>query len=474
MTIIPQAMLQYRNDQSRGYDLKCLEKVDEKDQEILKFQLPFYARQLKEEFLLPKELILKIFHNLYLLWQRTLPSSSNEEIFSTLHPLFLKMGSFLPAASPVERILDGIDPKSFAQFMQETKLSLKTLYKNGLTIQDFENMMPYITAYRITIADVFTWGISKPLAIMKVIPKASHLQSLEIKFGTGFYQPFFRNLSSLEHLENLTIGGGEYLEAREVVNISLLGKLKNLYVDCSERFDTFNNDWFLALSHTTQLQSLQLSTNQCTFSLTPLAFLGKLTNLTHLNLSGMNVDDAQMSQLLTMKKLKTLDLSFNSENITDKGLIYLTALTCLEDLDLAYNNIQSICHLSPLSNLKTLNLTSNEELNLKSTLNFPNLKVLSLVNCNLDNTQVEYLTKLVTLKSLSLCYNQIDELRFLSRFSNLQVLHLEGPQFKKISTQYITRLANLRILALVENEQFAKKVFNYLIKTMPQLQKLIK
>lgn len=156
------------------------------------------------------------------------------------------------------------------------------------------------------------------------------------------------------------------------------------------------------------------------------------------------VDISEIINLETLMNLKSLDLSSN-ELIEIKCL---KMLKNLETLDLTYNKITEINGLDELTNLKTLYLNSNKIEEIKGLDKLNNLKELSLAVNSIS--EIKGLDTLTKLEKLYLDNNKIKEIKGLEKLTNLKTLYLNDNKIEEIKG--LNNLTNLEKLYLDNNK----------------------
>ena len=159
------------------------------------------------------------------------------------------------------------------------------------------------------------------------------------------------------------------------------------------------------LSKLNKLRVLDLSFNKAV-SDAWLWYIGQLSHLVYLDLSGTDVTSSGLMQLARLKKLESLDLSWN-HSVGDDGLRAVGELTELESLDLSDTRITSVS-LDALKRLKKLKLL--------------------ILSFNLGITD--------------------EGARVLGEMVNLQELHLDYTGITPSGARYLRRLRSLRYLSL--------------------------
>ncbi|XP_024972096.1 receptor-like protein 15 [Cynara cardunculus var. scolymus] len=219
-----------------------------------------------------------------------------------------------------------------------------------------------------------------------------------------------------------------------VTNLTLrnmVGLPKQFYRDCKRTNWPLNVSVFL---HFKELTSLNLSMN-C------------LDN---------NIVKTGLGRLSSLKKLETLDLSYNS--ITNVTFPSLGSLTSLRVLHLDNNDLEGYLpaldfqQISALENLEILDLSHNYMEGFEQVSLLKKLKILNLRGNNFNESLITSLSALPILKSLDLVGNEglygtsfpVEELAHLT---NLEELDLNHNMFNDTpSIQECTRLSRLKKL----------------------------
>jgi internalin A len=165
--------------------------------------------------------------------------------------------------------------------------------------------------------------------------------------------------------------------------------------------------------------------------------IGKLTyadfaKVTDISLNGWKVKD--ISSLNKLTNLKTLNLYSN--NVSDVSV--LTKLTKLDYLVLDENKITDISPLKNLTKIKYLELTFNKVKNISSLKNLTNLTTLNLYNNQVKDISV--LKNLTKLNTLIINRNQISDISVLKGLSNLSYVSLAGnPKVTKLQINQLKK-----------------------------------
>ena len=199
----------------------------------------------------------------------------------------------------------------------------------------------------------------------------------------------------------------------------------------------------------TSIAQLDLSSNTYIQNIEP---LGRLLNLTSLNISGTQISD--LTPIRNLTELKALDLS-NTKVVDLTPLKYSNKL---EELDLSYTLVNDISVIEKMPKLKTLSMNG------VTATDFSSLSYLtSLESAYLANTKIYTLApieELITLIELDVSGTPIRELSQLKNLKNLKELDIDS-----------TRISNLDALANLENLVVLRANYTAITNLIP-LQKL--
>jgi Leucine-rich repeat (LRR) protein len=172
---------------------------------------------------------------------------------------------------------------------------------------------------------------------------------------------------------------------------------------------------------------------------------------------------------------KVFDGNANSYEATVSIEVYDTVLEIYGwDLEDGEYSLDDLSFLEDMENLKVLRLSSalSPDANLEPLAGLTGLEELVLYDCNLNNSDLQYLAGLTNLRVLELSWNSISDLSALSRLTSLRALDLSGNNISDlralsgcINLEWLwlwsnnidlstlpQSLANLTILDLSENE----------------------
>lgn len=206
----------------------------------------------------------------------------------------------------------------------------------------------------------------------------------------------------------------------------------------------------------TNLKSVSVWGNQNNIiDLTPLSNLIKLETL---SISYVTIRDVSvLKNLSNLTKLTLCRTATNDAPISENGFKDITVLKNMPNLSSLYingydigNNSENAEILSELQNLATLSLVgcniSDSDLPYISQLK--NLQELELGYVNYEGnnvTDITPLSSLTNLKTLYLCNNDISDLKPLENLANLTTLYLDQNNISNVSS--LANLTNLRFLS---------------------------
>lgn len=245
-----------------------------------------------------------------------------------------------------------------------------------------------------------------------------NIESLFLRYNQISDIIFLKNLKNLKELN---------LENNEISDLSPIKNLINL-----KKLELFDNQIssISDISGLINLEKLTLWDNK----ISDLKPLTKLKNLQTLDLEGNNITN--ISTLKSLKKIHTLYLSDN--NIID--ITPIGSLGELRILTLAKNEINDISSLKDLKNLKSFDISSNNNIHDFSVISL--LETLITFNCNeCKISDLAFLKNLKKLTSLSLVENEIFDISALQDLKLLATLNLN-----KNLISDITSLKNLIFL----------------------------
>lgn len=180
------------------------------------------------------------------------------------------------------------------------------------------------------------------------------------------------------------------------------------------------------------LESLELGTTSLPTApgsgqvhLTDSSALARFTQLKHLSLSGITLNDTKF--LSKIEGLEDLNLAHTSTH----DLSPLNMHTRLKTLDISENELSNISALSSLTNLTNLNISNNNIQSLDPLKNLRQLETLDASNNKIE--KIDALQGLTKLKTLTLNHNKISSLEALKDHNALAQLDIESNCVKDVS-----------------------------------------
>lgn len=180
------------------------------------------------------------------------------------------------------------------------------------------------------------------------------------------------------------------------------------------------------------LESLELGTTSLPTApgsgqvhLTDSSALARFTQLKHLSLSGITLNDTKF--LSKIEGLEDLNLAHTSTH----DLSPLNMHTRLKTLDISENELSDISALSSLTNLTNLNISNNNIQSLDPLKNLRQLETLDASNNKIE--KIDALQGLTKLKTLTLNHNKISSLEALKDHNALAQLDIESNCVKDVS-----------------------------------------
>ena len=289
--------------------------------------------------------------------------------------------------------------------------NLENLEELNLHSNEIIDISPLLSLSKLSKLDLGRNNIDD----FKPISKITNLVELKIGYSNIFRPPYLGRLKKLKvlnlssndiyytdfiwtlppTLEELNLNGNNI---KDISDLTCLSGLRNLILSRNNLRD------LSPLAKMTNLEYLNLYWNKKIEDFTP---IGNLTNLTKLDLSELPIDD----------------------------ISFLEKLTNLEDLDLYHINHseKKISNLSPLANLKklqVLNASENEIENIK-----PLVGLTELVTLNLNENKIKSIKPLKNLKKLEdlrLEKNEVKDISPLSDLEKVKNLNLFGNEIKDV------------------------------------------
>lgn len=247
-----------------------------------------------------------------------------------------------------------------------------------------------------------------------------------------------------------------HLSNKELSDINLLGKLKNLETLSLQRINFPKKDipkWMTILA---KIHLVDLS-KVCLIDYSPIE---KLINLRKISLYGSKIRDIKL--LSNLKNLQELDLSVTP--ISD--LEPLKSVTSLQSLSIGNMQVTDFNFLSDMTNLKELWLDNDRIYNLTPIKDLKNLQKLSLSGTKISDLKL--LEGLTNLNTLWLGRSQVKSVKSLQELKNLKILSLRETQVSDISP--LRKLIKLEQLDITKCNNITEEQVEDLQKALPNLE----
>lgn len=263
----------------------------------------------------------------------------------------------------------------------------------------------------------------------KIFPK---LESIDFEH-TIFTDEELKRFSELTNLNHFSVTGSYAHSERgfprdfreEYPSLALFTNLKSFKFSSSPLFIETNAKFIAKLE---QLDSLSIIAPKISQRI--LKDLSPLKNLTSLKIS---TDNVGLYEIKNFSKLKTLDLSLSSHQLSDEGVEEINVLTNLESLNLSNTAVTCKC----LKPLKKLNFLTNLDLSntkisddgFENIASLNNLKDLNLTQTEITGAAIQELAKIKGLKTIKLKKSGINDIALKELQRNLpdcKILLLEN------------------------------------------------
>ncbi len=181
-----------------------------------------------------------------------------------------------------------------------------------------------------------------------------------------------------------------------------------------------------------------------------------IQSLQSLNLRGTNISDAGLEHLVKLQVLQSLDLGHTK--ISDAGLEQLVKIPSLQSLNLCEIKISDagLEHLTKLPALQSLYLTGTNisDAGLEQLAKLPSLQTLDLGITNISDVGLEHLAKFPALQNLLLIGTKISDagIRCLAKLNSLQSLDLQITNITDVGLEYLSNNQSIKRLALCNKE----------------------
>uniref|UniRef100_A0A336LX41 CSON006892 protein n=1 Tax=Culicoides sonorensis TaxID=179676 RepID=A0A336LX41_CULSO len=210
-----------------------------------------------------------------------------------------------------------------------------------------------------------------------------------------------------------------------------------------------------SLQTLTYLDRLDLSNNK--IKMISASDFSNLQHLTYLDLMDNQISSINARAFVSLQKLSILKLSNNRLGDVVSSIQAIRKCPNLRELDLRGNNIRGPLEASILPVLKylrILNLDRNVISSIKTGtfINYSNLVLLSLRQCQIDVLQDKAFDGLNALQELDLSHNGIVSITSLISLPRLLVLNLKHNFLRAVSAELISPLPFIQQLDLSDND----------------------
>ena len=314
---------------------------------------------------------------------------------------------------------------------------LTVLYKNNPNIK-------HLTIYRCNIN----------LNNIKLISEFTNLRELvliavNLQTTSGFY------IKNLNKIITLKIQGDKHLKLIDYENITSMQTITHLDLYHSIILSINNGKIFKLIGDMKQLRVLNLAnTAYNTHTINDSYYSEAIKNLPNLEVLNLKMCQLSGSCLSNLKTRSLSDLNLSVNMIDNEGIKNISKINSLRVLKLNGNDSNgNNLDIQPIFNMKNL-----EELELSdffkfTTLNLSNIKTTSLSLLNLssndiNNEDIENLSKINSLKILNLSDIDFDEeinLQPLFNMTQLKELDLSNNQLRNEDIIGIDKLKNTKI-----------------------------
>lgn len=285
---------------------------------------------------------------------------------------------------------------------------------------------------------------SGPVDFKKLLPLKAHLKKLTINDSDIF--ELIENIDVLKHftaLEKLDIWVNSLELAQDILSIKFLKEL-NLYID--EQTPVILETAILDVQQLKNMEKLSLQS----YDQIPFRGIGHLKSLKTLSIES----DGDVENLNALPLLEKLSIEGGA--VINK----LPRLEQVKVLDIRIDEDSEVSSLKNFPNLEKLQLSNTEEEQRIDISGLEKLKVLVCECYDVDN--IVAFENLPSLEELDLCYRGISILPKLDKLTNLKILNLSENQIKNI--EGLKNLKNLERLNLYDNEISDFSILNKLPK----------
>lgn len=277
--------------------------------------------------------------------------------------------------------------------------SFKT-YIQGQNSDNSINKSDFINKREVTI-NIPDSSKTRVIEYKVKIPKVIGETQVQLRNKLRFTNEEFIGAKEVESFRNTHTGQNVIAINDKYLKSALIDSVRK---KMQETYKEDRPSYFNGKVYWVELQEL-VDIDLSSRGITDLHGLQHCKNVTKINLSNNNIQQANIHWLEGNTKLKTLDLSKN-------------------------NNITDVSILSRISTLKTLNLSNNTQISKESLGKLGNITDLTMNNAEIDDSYAKVIGGLTQLTSLSLNGNSISDLNNFSSLGQLNKLYLN---YNKIS-----------------------------------------
>lgn len=311
----------------------------------------------------------------------------------------VNLEAFLPIAAQIKSICMNrahfFNHACFVHFKNVTSFELSNFSKGKKALLRFERLLPLKNQLKeLEVYDV------KKIKDVHVLKEFKALESLKIN---QFRAKDADHVLQMKHLKRLQLRV-QSKEKNQVLNLEQLTKLEFLILETKMKFK--------GLEHLQKLKSLQLGSDYGKSTL-DIKSLPKIESLERLNITDYSQKFKHLWQFPNLKYLK----------IKGCKKLNLKTMKNLEVLDLENSAINDFSKFGTQPRLKKLDLSSlYDDNNLKGLHNFPNLRVLDLMDSNVSD--ISALEPLKKLEYLDLYYTSVTDVTVINTLPKMKEINL--------------------------------------------------
>lgn len=234
-----------------------------------------------------------------------------------------------------------------------------------------------------------------------------------------------RGLSYCSNLRTLNISGLHITDGtmNQIATLSYL----EAFVARGCGLDNLSDGGQATLRNAVGLKMIDLTDNNFTSLDSVFAEGVKYGNLREVYLSNNKLTDIN-----ALKRAPIITyLSLSNNGLTTEGTAAIAEYPYLQYLSLAYNQIDSVEHLSGLKHLQELRLHNNQLSNVRALRTLLNLEILYLGHNNI--TDIGFLNTLTALEVLYVNDNKLTDISALNGLNKLEIINVNNNQLSSVS-----------------------------------------